>query len=59
MQGRIEAGNLIEKMAVFENQLTTESKTMRLLLCYCDSSNLVNLTLTFKISNLESKAVLT
>lgn len=52
MQARIEAANIVEKTAQFENQLTAEIKTSRLQLCYLGSSSLVNLTLSLKISSI-------
>jgi len=52
MKGRIEYQGQVERLAYFENQLTGENKLIRLILCYQPHSNLINLTLSFAISNL-------
>lgn len=52
MQPRKETINVQERNALFENQLTAEHKLIRLQLYYLTSSNLVNLTLSLKLSNL-------
>lgn len=51
MQARSEHMNVIEKTAIFENELTQEQRALKLQLCYVGPQQQVNLTLSLKISN--------